>query len=280
MQSSFESGAAIPPPFGHPPFGTWNEAVGRVVEATGTPDFPRALEAALGLLAPFQMMNGFHYSPDGRAFDLCNDRISADRGIIVDQYLAGAYVLDPFYDATRLPGAERLITMRQLAPDSFEQSEYFRVHYAATGIVDEIGFRLALQGGHAAVLSLSRIGGEAALFSADELERLRAAAALVCALGERHWGSVPASADTAAQDGTPRRFEHPLLTRREQEIVTLILKGHSSLSIAAVLSLSPDTVKVHRRRIYAKLKISSQGELFRTFLADHLADRLTTAGPA
>ncbi|WOS66034.1 helix-turn-helix transcriptional regulator (plasmid) [Sinorhizobium fredii GR64] len=54
---------------------------------------------------------------------------------------------------------------------------------------------------------------------------------------------------------------------RELEIVTLVLKGHSNQSIAAVLSLSPNTVKVHRRQIYAKLNISSQGELFHLFLA-------------
>jgi DNA-binding CsgD family transcriptional regulator len=48
-------------------------------------------------------------------------------------------------------------------------------------------------------------------------------------------------------------------------IVKLVLKGHSNLSLAAVLSLSPNTVKVHRRQIYSKLAISSQAELFRLF---------------
>ena len=70
------------------------------------------------------------------------------------------------------------------------------------------------------------------------------------------------------KDAAPTaRIEHPLLTRRELEIVTLILKGHSNLSLAAVLELSPNTVKVHRRQIYSKLNISSQAELFRLFLA-------------
>jgi DNA-binding CsgD family transcriptional regulator len=34
-----------------------------------------------------------------------------------------------------------------------------------------------------------------------------------------------------------------------------------------VLSLSPNTVKVHRRQLYSKLNISSQAELFCLFLA-------------
>ncbi|MBP2301199.1 helix-turn-helix transcriptional regulator [Azospirillum picis] len=256
----------------HPlPFPAWNLAVARSVEAIGTPGFPAALEAALQALAPFQMMNGFRYAPDGRAFDLHNDRLSADRSIIVDQYLAGAYVLDPFYDAARAGDGPPFIAMRDLAPDDFEQSEYHRVHYAATRIVDEAGFRLRLPaahgGDHVAVLSLSRIG-EARPFAPAELALLGEAAPLVCALAVRHWGPIPAPAGSGAAEpgAAPRLFEHPQLTRREQEIVTLILKGHSSQSIAALLSLSPDTVKVHRRRIYAKLRISSQGELFRLFL--------------
>ncbi|CAO3434671.1 helix-turn-helix transcriptional regulator [Azospirillum endophyticum] len=250
-----------------PPFADWNDAIARAVAALGTQGFPAALEAALQGLVSHQMMNGFHYAPDGRAFDLHNDRPDTDRRIIVDQYLAGTYVLDPFYDVSRLPDGPPFIVMRQLAPDDFEQSEYFRLHYAATRIVDEVGFRLRLDAGHVGILSLCRIG-EAARFSPDELARLEAAAGLVRALAERHWHGLPTAA--AAKAGTPRRIEHPSLTNRELEVVTLILKGHSTQSIAAVLSLSPDTVKVHRRRIYAKLRISSQGELFRTFLTDPL----------
>ena len=49
--------------------------------------------------------------------------------------------------------------------------------------------------------------------------------------------------------------------------MTLILKGHSSYSIAATLGVSPNTVKVHRRQAYAKLNISSQAELFHLFLS-------------
>ncbi|MGO7770953.1 hypothetical protein ACC736_39760, partial [Rhizobium ruizarguesonis] len=55
----------------------------------------------LKLLAPFQMMNVFLYSRDVHAFDLYNEKIVAELSVIVDRYLAGAFVLDPFYDAVR-----------------------------------------------------------------------------------------------------------------------------------------------------------------------------------
>lgn len=250
---------------GHPSFDAWNASLGAAAAAIGARGFPDALAAVLRLLAPFQMMNGFLYSPDGHAFDLYNDKILAVRSIIVDRYLAGAYVLDPFYDAVRSDSGQRMIVMRELAPDNFLQTEYHRQHYATTGIGDEIGFVLKLENGFTAVLSLSRTGA-APFFAAEELERFRSAAPVVCALAARHWFHVPALSLDIKNAAPAARIEHPLLTRRELEIVTLILKGHSNLSLAAVLSLSHNTVKVHRRQIYSKLAISSQAELFRLFL--------------
>src|SRR5436190_23189292 len=105
------------PARGSPPsFDAWNAGLGAAASAIGSRGFPDALAAALRLLTPFQMMNGFLYSPAGRAFDLYNEKIVAERSIIVDRYLAGAYVLDPFYDAVRSDAAERMIVMREVAP--------------------------------------------------------------------------------------------------------------------------------------------------------------------
>jgi DNA-binding CsgD family transcriptional regulator len=56
------------------------------------------------------------------------------------------------------------------------------------------------------------------------------------------------------------------LTARERSIVGLMLKGHDSPGIAAALSLSVGNVKNHKRRIYAKLDISSERQLFVLYL--------------
>lgn len=257
---------ASKPPHPMPSFDAWNQALAQAADAIGARGFPDALASALRLITPFQMMNGFLYSPAGRAFDLYNEKIVAERAVIVDRYLAGAFVLDPFYDAVLKDSGERMIVMRDIAPDDFRQTEYFRLHYATTAIIDEIGFVLRLENTFTAVLSLSRTG-TAPLFSEADLDRLRAASSIVCALGGRHWRHVPSLSLEIKNDAPAARIEHPLLTRRELEIVTLVLKGHSNLSLAALLGLSTNTVKVHRRQIYAKLNISSQAELFRVFMA-------------
>lgn len=53
----------------------------------------------------------------------------------------------------------------------------------------------------------------------------------------------------------------PQLSRREIEVCAEIVRGLSSGAIASSLGLSINTILTHRRRAYAKLKISSQNEL-------------------
>jgi len=52
------------------------------------------------------------------------------------------------------------------------------------------------------------------------------------------------------------------LTKREAEIVDAILQGLSYKLIANKYDISIDTVRVHIKSIYRKLKINSKGELF------------------
>ncbi|MHA1159113.1 MAG: LuxR C-terminal-related transcriptional regulator, partial [Alphaproteobacteria bacterium] len=49
-------------------------------------------------------------------------------------------------------------------------------------------------------------------------------------------------------------------------------EGHSSEAIARNLGISVGTVRIHRRNTYAKLRISSQQELFSIFFKNVTAD--------
>ncbi len=55
------------------------------------------------------------------------------------------------------------------------------------------------------------------------------------------------------------------LTTREIEVAMLSLSGFSSRAMAEKLSISFETVRAHRKHIYAKLGIGSQSELFALF---------------
>ena len=66
-------------------------------------------------------------------------------------------------------------------------------------------------------------------------------------------------------------FGSSLLTERECRIAQLILRGHSTKSLAERLGVSEDTIKSHRKNVYAKLDIGTQSELFSLFI-DALAN--------
>ena len=56
------------------------------------------------------------------------------------------------------------------------------------------------------------------------------------------------------------------LSPRQAEVAILILKGHSSVSAALRLGVSSQTVKVFRKQLYSRCRISSQAELFALML--------------
>jgi DNA-binding CsgD family transcriptional regulator len=70
---------------------------------------------------------------------------------------------------------------------------------------------------------------------------------------------VPRTADPTTMLGAE-------LTRRERDIVALILQGYPSSEIARKLKIGRGTVKNHRRRLYYKLDITSEREVFLLFM--------------
>lgn len=57
------------------------------------------------------------------------------------------------------------------------------------------------------------------------------------------------------------------LTPREREILRLLSEAMSNKEIAQAMGLSPETVKSHLQRIYAKLGVSTRAEAMRLFYA-------------
>jgi DNA-binding CsgD family transcriptional regulator len=250
-------------------FSAWNAGLAAAMAAVGTAAFPDRLGGALAALVPFDMLNGFAYRGDAPPLDLHNRQAPDLAAIIVDGYIAGSYLLDPFFEAVRAGTADRFLVMADLAPDRFAQSEYYNRHYIRTRILDEVGYVLDLGHGVTGVLSVTRRRGHAR-FRRTEIARLRDAAPMVCALAERHWAGFGAAPDPAGAGDLVTRIVDlgdGRLTRREAEIVGLILKGHSTPSICALLGLGQETVKTHRKSIHRKLGIGSQAELFARFTA-------------
>lgn len=254
----------------------WYAALGGLLEKVGSPDFPDGLAAAIRLLVPFDYTVTFAYSGPGVPVCLHHTFGPKQFDIHVREYEVGPYLLDPFYKASANGIRSGLYRLADLAPDQFYKSEYYKTYYVQTGPVDEIALFIPGLENWAVVTSLMRSRVQPA-FSAHDLRTLRTVEPLLRRITEMHWhtddrfkAAIPLQDEKevlrrTVQDALRSRGIPPL-TPRELEVVGLVLEGHSSESIANLLGISAGTVRIHRKNIYAKMRISSQRELFAIFI--------------
>lgn len=237
-----------------------------VIRALGTADFFPALRALIREEVPIDNLVALAFRRDHGPLIL-HQWSPQDPNYFQLLYAKGAYQLDPFFLASldpRMMGAHRL---RDIAPDDFADSDYFSTYYRKVEIVDEIGLLFPFGERVTLHLSLGRREGSA-LYTRAELDVIRhlepALSAFVvaqCGPAVERWLERP-----EAPSGTRGWLGDFAVTAREAELADMILRGHSNGSMAAVLGISAETVKVHRKNLYAKLRISSQSELYMLFI--------------
>ena len=256
----------------------WHDHIAQVIAAGDTSQFPAILVQALRHVVPFDYAVFFVYRGQDRPICPYDTFTPEQRIVFVTDYLEGPYLLDPFYQVyvDRMePGLYRL---REIAPDRFYHSEYFRSYYRRTGLAEEIGFLVSLAHDMMLVISLMR-AGTSAPFSDRDMNKLHRMEPIVHASAARHWRNLGYLRSREAEEETARppltrqvtsafeNFGEGVLTRREREVVRMVLRGHSSNSIGRLFQITTGTVKIHRKNIYAKLGISSQSELFSHFIS-------------
>lgn len=105
---------------------------------------------------------------------------------------------------------------------------------------------------------------------------------LLCAIeaaarGERFLGSRVA--ELALASSTLSDVESPLvkLSRREFQILGLVVRGHTSAAIGTALHLSPKTIDTYRSRVMCKLNLPDLPALVRFAVKNELIDAGYTA---
>ena len=258
----------------------WINATAPVIQTIGDDSFPKCLSQLLKEIAPYDYTVIFGYHGAARPMDLFDDFPRQKRKVFVEDYQEGPYLLDPFFLACENQVESGLYRIRDLAPDRFFQGEYFRSYYVRTGLAEEIGFFIEMPDSAIVVVSLMR---EKKAFSAKEMRQFRLIWPIVQAACERHWHglsarfgeTMQAAEDTRLNRSVERAFQNlgeGILTPREREVVEFTLKGHSADAVGRLLEISPGTVRIHRRNVYAKLRIRSQGELFSKFIDTLVAE--------
>jgi DNA-binding CsgD family transcriptional regulator len=144
-------------------------------------------------------------------------------------------------------------------------------YFGKTTLIDEIAFVAPLTDGLSLNLCLGRDAQSGRAFSTAELAECRRMASVIIALARANWqGELSATGPVEDTPGlvirAARDRQGIALSLRQATVALMILRGHSTPSIALQLGLSPQTVKVFRRQLYQRCGISSQGELFALML--------------
>ncbi|MGO4999035.1 response regulator transcription factor [Oceanisphaera sp. W20_SRM_FM3] len=270
------------------------QALAEAIEAIGTVAFARRLAQLVSSYVDSDCCLVLSYQASGAAVYLYDD-LTDKRELLFSQYLNGIYAQDPFYRALRHGLSDGVYSLSTLMhQQGVNDPHYMADFYLATGWRQELGIVLALNKQQWLTLFLGRL--TTTPFSAVEQQGLRQLLPILSALCRQHWHKgaetlahspmldVAVSPTLARLDAmapnirAPMRLrvEHALitfaqsrLTPREQQVAALLVQGQDNVAIAKLLGIGEGTVKNHRKHIYAKLALDSQGALFAHFL-NHL----------
>lgn len=246
-----------------PALAAWNKAALRALAAATPQAVAEAFESALRVLLEFDvvLIAALHRdAPPSAPFYGGGDEPSP-------AYHDGPYLLDPFYNHFLAGTTEGCFSLNELAPEGFLRSEYFSSYYRHLEIGDELGLLTPLGKGSAAHISITRRRGRSRFTDRDRA--WLAATAPLAAEIVRRMNAAQVPSDRSALHDSLRRawqqFGSSILTEREREVVHLLLRGNSAKAIARALTISPETARNHLKRIYPKLGVASQAELFALF---------------
>jgi len=239
---------------------------GDCVPLIGSDTFAPALIRGLRRFVPVDDASVLFYAQGDLPEVVYRENPEARGDESMERFVAGAFLLDPFYRAAKEQQRFGLFRLRDLAPERFKESEYYNSWFRNCGFSDECGYVIEVGRDAFVNVALGRLGR--GRFSEAQERILQSIRPAIDALCQAHWAG-----DTSSGDGLRRQlhlalddFGSSLLTERETQVINLVLHGHSTKSVAGRLGISVETVKLHRKHAYAKLEVSSQAELFYLFL--------------
>ncbi|MCR8923216.1 LuxR C-terminal-related transcriptional regulator [Dasania sp. GY-MA-18] len=245
----------------------WNHKIADIISAIGTDDFPQALSDSLLSIVSDLSILLFVCPKEQQPYILFDNYPKRLHEINTTGWLAGAYLLDPFYKKCFDGDGPGLYHLLELVPEGFLVSKYYHFYYSRTQCRDEACYLTHIGDDLRVSLSIARVENNTP-FTSAEIATLKAVEPIVLNAVQKHFKLVQTQANQERSQLHSQlksglvAFGTSLLTARERDIIQLILHGHSSKSICKDLNISLDTVKMHRRNAYLKLKISKQAELF------------------
>jgi DNA-binding CsgD family transcriptional regulator len=242
----------------------------------GRDEFYRALLGALRAVLRADLSMLMRYSRRGGPEYLIHEGLQPEH---MAMYLRGLYRVDPVYRFCRRANARGVKNLAAMCAPAERSNEYFNVFLRLTGMADDLAILLPAGAGR----SIGLVYERRLAFRPCEIATIRALFPVIESLHALHLRFDSArsrrrphagpQARGAAPGLMPLKFKAALsafmrdqLTPRERDIVHLILAGYPSSRIAERLNLSLNTIKNHRKRMYVKLDITTERELFLNFV--------------
>ena len=253
-----------------------------IVNAIGEPEFCHCLLASFQHFIEFDSASAIHYRKDHVPELLYADLTPSEQTIFHARFLHGAYVASPAYQAYMQHAESGIYPWHTLMPEGFKDSQMYETYYRPSRIEDLL--YLFVDCGELGYVQMS-MGRYAPnpVFQEADIEEVNAVSDTIIGLFKKHMEMSQLKHTQQAQplsslvldrvNALLDNFEPELLTKREQQIAKLVIMGHSSQSAADILCISPGTERVHRAKLYAKMNLRSNSELFSYFL-----EKLTQAG--
>jgi DNA-binding CsgD family transcriptional regulator len=251
------------------PLATYSEHLKTLIPKIGWNDFNARLIGMLKELVPIDDATIIYFPVAGMPVIEHFETPRGSKGSTLHMYVKGAFLLDPYYLAGTEQRKNGLFRLRDLAPKGFRDSEYYKTYYLNIGYQDECGYVIPVSEEGFVNISFGKLAPRTS-FTKKEVTLLQDIHPVVEMLCQQHWADPEPDESginlRAHLNNALEAFGSSLLTERESQVINLVLHGHSTRTVAEKLSISMETVKLHRKHAYAKLEVSSQAELFYLFL--------------
>jgi DNA-binding CsgD family transcriptional regulator len=238
-----------------------------LINGIGQRHFYDQIAYSIKALDPISNIRIVSYSKTNHPVFLSGNEMSE----IDEVYCESAYLLDPVYDMICSNQDQiELFTLDSLVNDDFRNSAYYDTFYQRLDWCNETNIVIGTNDDTKICIAYSTKDNGASIQAVNR-ELIPCISSIKAAiLTHERVGRLLQQNQTIEHESTTHKSHHYLdelnLTKREKEIVGLILEGMSSVSIAEKCFVSEGTVKNHRKNIYRKLNIKSQAELFRNFI--------------
>ena len=249
----------------------WSEGFVEVIKDFDSNSTLRRLCRAVSQLVPVDYSAVFVLRRDKPPLEILDE---VPENALPIRYPQSPYLLDPIFDHFLKGTLPATALLDDLSPDEFFESDYFREYWGILELVSEFGINAWYDDSTVIHMPLSRSKGSRP-FSRSDIEILQAIAPVVIAIMNRFWDAHAESFATDDDSASSfhghlkfvfENFGSTLLTARELEIVRLTMRGYSDKLAARELDITPGTVRNHKKSIFNKLQVSSQGQVFGLFL--------------